>query len=116
MTPGARLRAAFEEAVGYAGEREQFGRPINRFQAVQAHLADNMATDLEAARRMTHWAAWRSDQGLENAHEASLAKLFCSEAATRTFPFEDSVRSAPNVGRKPFALRPVLEIQVGRRS
>ena len=65
-------RAALEDAVAYAGERQQFGRPINRFQAVQSHLAE-MAVDLEAARRMTYWAAWRSDQGLENQHEASMA-------------------------------------------
>jgi len=75
-------RAALEDAVAYAGERRQFGKPINRFQAVQAHLAE-MATDLEAARRLTYWAAWRSDRGLPNAHQASIAKLFASEAATR---------------------------------
>jgi len=75
-------RAAYEEARRYAGEREQFGRPIDQFQSIQAHLAD-MATDLEAARRITHWAAWRSDQKLPNAREASMAKLFASEAAWR---------------------------------
>ncbi|MBT3218586.1 MAG: acyl-CoA dehydrogenase [Proteobacteria bacterium] len=75
-------QAAYESAVTYAAERRQFGRPINRFQAVAAHLA-NMAVDLEAARRMTYWAAWRSDEGLPNAHEASMAKLFASEAALR---------------------------------
>ena len=75
-------RAAFEDAVAYAGQRRQFGKPINRFQAVQAHLAD-MVVDLEAARQMTYWAAWRSDQGLDNAHQASMAKLFASEAALR---------------------------------
>jgi butyryl-CoA dehydrogenase len=75
-------RAAFEDANAYAAQRQQFGRPINRFQAVQAHLAD-MAVDLEAARRMTHWAAWRCDQGRANEHEASMAKLFASEAALR---------------------------------
>ncbi len=75
-------RAALESAIQYASERKQFGRPINRFQAIQIHLAE-MAVDLEAARRMTWWAAWRSDQGLANAHEASMAKLFASEAALR---------------------------------
>jgi len=75
-------RAAFEEACRHAGEREQFGRPIRKFQAVQAHIAE-MATDLEAARRLTHWAAWRSDQGLENTDQAAMAKLFASEAAGR---------------------------------
>ena len=76
-------RAAFEEARRYADERKQFGKSINRFGAIQAHLAD-MAVELEAARRLTHWAAWRSDQGLPNATEASMAKLFASEAAHRT--------------------------------
>ncbi|MDP7295786.1 MAG: acyl-CoA dehydrogenase family protein, partial [Vicinamibacterales bacterium] len=50
--------------------------------AIQAHLAD-MAVDLAAARQMTHWAAWRCDQGMPNAQEASMAKLFASEAAHR---------------------------------
>ncbi len=75
-------RAAFDEAFRYAGERQQFGRPINRFGAIQAHLAE-MAVDLEAARRMTWWATWRSDQGLPNAQQASMAKLFATEAALR---------------------------------
>jgi alkylation response protein AidB-like acyl-CoA dehydrogenase len=75
-------RAAFEEACGYAAERRQFGRPIGQFQAIQMKLAD-MAVDLEAARQLTHWAAWRSDQRLPNDHEASMAKLFASEAAAR---------------------------------
>ena len=75
-------QAAFDAARRYASERQQFGRPINRFQAVQAHLAD-MAVDLAAARQMVRWAAWRSDQGLQNAQEASMAKLFVSEAALR---------------------------------
>lgn len=75
-------RAAYEEAKRYASERQQFGRPIERFELVQEHLAE-MATDLEAARRLTQWAAWRSDQKLPNAREASMAKLFASEAAHR---------------------------------
>lgn len=75
-------RAAFEDACAYTNERQQFGRPIRKFQAVQAHMAE-MAVDLEAARRLTHWAAWRSDQGLENTTEAAMAKLFASEAACR---------------------------------
>jgi len=75
-------RAAYEGALAYARQRKQFGRPIAEFQAVQAHLAD-MAVDLEAARRMTYWAAWRSDQKLPNDREAMMAKLFASEAANR---------------------------------
>ena len=75
-------RAALEDATAYAAERTQFGKPINRFQMVQEHLAE-MAVDVEAARRMTYWTAWRSDQGLPNEHEASMAKLFASEAGLR---------------------------------
>ncbi len=73
-------RAAFEEALAWAAERKQFGKPIAHHQAVAAHLAE-MAVQLEAARRLTYWAAWRSDQKLSNAKEASMAKLFASEAA-----------------------------------
>ncbi len=75
-------QAAFDDARRYSEERRQFGKPINRFGAVQAHLAE-MAVDLEAARHMVRWAAWRSDQGLPNALEASMAKLFASESALR---------------------------------
>ena len=75
-------RAAFDEARAFAAERRQFKKPIRTFQAVGEHLAE-MATDLEAARRLTHWAAWRSDQKLPNATEASMAKLFASEGAAR---------------------------------
>lgn len=74
--------AAFEDAKAYAKERVQFGRPIAKFQAIQMHLAE-MATDLEAARRLTHWAAWRSLQSDDCANEAAMAKLFASEAAYR---------------------------------
>ncbi len=78
-------RAAYESALEYAAERKQFGRPINRFQAVQAHLAE-MAVDVEAARQMTLWAACRVEQnglGPASAHDAAMAKLFASEAANR---------------------------------
>jgi len=75
-------RAALDEAVAYSKQRVQFGRPIAGFQAVQQHLAE-MAVDVEAARRMTYWAAWRSDQGLPNDDEAAMTKLFASEAALR---------------------------------
>jgi len=72
--------AAFEEAVAYSQERIQFGRPIAKFQAIQAHLAE-MGTKLEAARQLTYWAAWRSEGGLENSDQAAMAKLFASEVA-----------------------------------
>ena len=75
-------RAALEAATKYSGERVQFGRPIKAFQAVRMRIAE-MATDLEAARRLTHWAAWREDEGMPNRKEASMAKLFASEAGLR---------------------------------
>jgi butyryl-CoA dehydrogenase len=75
-------RAALAEAVRYAGERKQFGKPINRFQAIQTKLAD-MATDCEAAARLVDYAAWRKDSGAAHHKEAAMAKLFATEAAAR---------------------------------
>jgi butyryl-CoA dehydrogenase len=75
-------RAALEEAVRYAGERQQFGKPIAKYQAVQLHLAES-AVELEAARHMVEWAAWRSERKLPNEQQASMAKLHASEAAHR---------------------------------
>jgi butyryl-CoA dehydrogenase len=73
-------RAALDDAVRYAGERQQFGRPINRFQAIQLKLAE-MGTDLEAATRLVHYAAWLKDHDRPHHSEAAMAKLFASEAA-----------------------------------
>jgi len=76
-------RAALEDAVQYAAERKQFGRPINRFQAIQMKLAE-MGTSLEAATRLVHYAAWLKDQHSSYhsyQREAAMAKLFASERA-----------------------------------
>src|SRR5262245_2795134 len=73
-------RGALEEAVRYAGERQQFGKPINRYQAIQLKLAE-MATDLEAARCLVHYAAWLKDTDRPHHKEAAMAKMFASEAA-----------------------------------
>jgi len=75
-------RAALDEALRYAGERQQFGKPINRFQAIQTKLAD-MATDFEAAVQFVRYAAWRKDSGASHHKEAAMAKLFATEAAAR---------------------------------
>ena len=75
-------QAAFDAALDYARHREAFGRPIGEFQAVQLKLAD-MATEIEAARLLTRWAANRIDQGLRADVEAGMAKLFGSEAAIK---------------------------------
>jgi butyryl-CoA dehydrogenase len=75
-------QGALEAAVRYAGERVQFGKPIKAFQAVKMKLAD-MATELEAARRLVQYGAWRDDRGLASRKEAAMAKLFASEAGLR---------------------------------
>lgn len=74
-------RAAFEIAIKYVQERRQFGKPLAAFQLTQAKIAD-MQTKLHAARLMTHYAAWKKDRGERIIEEASMAKLFASEAAT----------------------------------
>jgi len=74
-------RAAVDDAVAYAAERQQFGRPINRFQAVQMRLAE-MGTDLEAATRLVYYAAWLKATDRPHTREAAMAKLFASERAT----------------------------------
>jgi acyl-CoA dehydrogenase len=73
-------RAAMEAALEYAKEREQFGRPIASFQAIQFKLAD-MATKLEAARLLVWRAAWLADQGLRNSYESAIAKSFAADSA-----------------------------------
>jgi alkylation response protein AidB-like acyl-CoA dehydrogenase len=71
---------AFNEAKRYAGEREQFGRPILSFQAIQFYLVE-MATRLDAARLLTLRAATLADAGEGFSAEAAMAKLYASEAA-----------------------------------
>jgi alkylation response protein AidB-like acyl-CoA dehydrogenase len=73
-------RAALEHAVKYAGEREQFGRPIAQFQAIQFKLAE-MATRIEAARSLVHRAGAAKDAGESVTQLASMAKLYASETA-----------------------------------
>jgi butyryl-CoA dehydrogenase len=75
-------RAAFEAALAYAKERESFGEPIFRHQAVQFRFAD-MATQLEAARQLVWHAASLKDAGEPCLTEAAMAKLFASEGAER---------------------------------
>lgn len=73
-------RAALDEAVRYASERKQFGKPIDRFQAIQFKLAE-MATQLEAATHLVYHAAWLCDAGRPHHKQAAMAKLFATEAA-----------------------------------
>ena len=73
-------QAAYEAARDYAKQREQFGRKLMMFQAIQWKIAE-MATRIEAARLLTHRAAWLKDQGVRYSKEAAMAKLFASEAS-----------------------------------
>jgi short-chain 2-methylacyl-CoA dehydrogenase len=75
-------QGAYDLAFKYAQEREQFGKPIARFQAVQFKLAD-MATEIEAGRNLVYKAAWLKDEGRPFAKEAAMAKLFTGELAHR---------------------------------
>jgi alkylation response protein AidB-like acyl-CoA dehydrogenase len=103
-------RAAYDAAMRYAHERETFGVPIVRHQAIQFKLAD-MATKIEASRLLVESAAQKFEAGQRADVEAGMAKLFCSEAAfevateamrihggygyTREFPIERYYRDAP---------------------
>ncbi len=75
-------QGALEKSIAYAKEREQFGKPIGRFQAVQFMLAD-MATKIEASRLLVLRAAYMEDQGQSFSKEATMAKLFASETGVR---------------------------------
>lgn len=76
------LQAALDESISYSKQRIQFGKPISKNQAVQWWMVD-MATDLNACRFLTYNAAWLKDQGKPFTKEASMAKLFCAEAAMK---------------------------------
>jgi alkylation response protein AidB-like acyl-CoA dehydrogenase len=75
-------RGAFDHAVRYSRERQQFGQPISSFQAIQWKLAD-MATEIDAARLLTWRAADMKDRGEDVNMASSMAKLFASEVAVR---------------------------------
>jgi short-chain 2-methylacyl-CoA dehydrogenase len=75
-------QGAYDLAYAYAQERQQFGKPIASFQAVQFKLAD-MATELEAGRNLVYKAAWLKDQGRDFALAAAQAKLYTGELSNR---------------------------------
>jgi len=75
-------QGAYDLALKYAQEREQFGKAIATFQAVQFKLVD-MATEIEAGRNLVYKAAWLKDQGRPFAKEAAMAKLYTGELAHR---------------------------------
>ncbi len=75
-------QAAYEESVEYAQQRVAYGRPIIKWQAIQHKLA-KMRVDIDAARLMIYYAAWRMDQGLPVNVEAATCKYFITEALLR---------------------------------
>jgi acyl-CoA dehydrogenase len=75
-------RRAMEESVKYAQEREAFGKPIAKLQAVSNMIAD-MAKDIDAARLLVWHSAWIIDQGKRNTLQAAMAKAFCADTAMR---------------------------------
>lgn len=76
-------QACLDASLSYAKERVQFGQPISKFQEIQFKLAD-MAYRVHAARALTHKAAWLKAQGRPHATEATMAKLYASEAAMQS--------------------------------
>ncbi len=75
-------QGAFDAAVAYAKEREQFGKPIAHNQGISFKLAD-MATDIEAARLLTHQAAWLESNALPYSEGSAMAKLFAGDMAMK---------------------------------
>ncbi len=75
-------QASYDHALAYSQQRHAFGQPISGFQAVQHKLAD-MATEIQAARLLTWWAAWQADRSDRADTETGMAKLFASEMALK---------------------------------
>ncbi|MYL35699.1 acyl-CoA dehydrogenase [Pontibacillus yanchengensis] len=75
-------QGALDAAVGYAKEREQFGKPIAQNQGISFKLAD-MATDIESARLLTYQAAWLESEGKPYGKASAMSKLFAGDAAMR---------------------------------
>jgi alkylation response protein AidB-like acyl-CoA dehydrogenase len=75
-------QGAYESALKYSKEREQFGKPISEFQAIQFKLAD-MATQIDAARLLMYRAAYLKDQGKKVTKESAMAKLYASEMSVK---------------------------------
>jgi butyryl-CoA dehydrogenase len=75
-------QAALEEAKQYVHERQSFGRPLAKHQAIQWMIAD-AATEIEAGRLLIYRSAWLKDQGLSYTKEAAMGKLFSTEMAER---------------------------------
>lgn len=76
-------QAALDESIEYAKQRQQFGKPLSQFQAIQWMIAD-MATQIEASRYLVYHAAYQKDLGGRFSKEAAMAKLFASETAVES--------------------------------
>ena len=76
-------QACLDESIEYSKQRQQFGRPISKFQAIQWMIAD-MATKIEASRLLVYNAAFTKDKGDRISKEAAMAKLFASETAVES--------------------------------
>ncbi|WP_134702471.1 acyl-CoA dehydrogenase [Ammoniphilus sp. YIM 78166] len=102
-------QGALDHSIAYAKERNQFGKPIAKQQAIQFKIAD-MATKVEAARLLTYQAAWREDQNISYGLQSAMSKLFAGDIAmevtveavqvfggygyTREYPVERFMRDA----------------------
>ncbi len=75
-------QGALDESIKYAKEREQFGRKIAKFQAIQWMIA-NMATEVEAARMLVYYAGWLKDHGMKVTKVSAMAKMYASEVGMR---------------------------------
>lgn len=75
-------RAAFQDGLEYSRKRIAFGNPIGIYQLIRAKIAE-MATDMQAARLLVHYAAWRMDNSLDCRQEAAMAKLFATETCLK---------------------------------
>lgn len=91
MVGGA--QRVLEMTLGYAKEREQFGRPIGSYQAIQ-HYCANMAIDVEASRLNTYHAAWLISEGLPGSRHAAVAKAVSSEAYRRVVALSHQIHGA----------------------
>ena len=76
------MEADLNACIEYAKERKQFGKPIGKFQLVQAMIADMMA-DIDAARLLAYRAFWQMGKGARSYRECSLAKAFATEMAVK---------------------------------
>ena len=75
-------QGAYDCALDYSRQREQFGKPISEFQSIQNYLAD-MATEIDAARLLTWRAGWMKDAGMKVTKESAMCKLYAAEVSVR---------------------------------